>query len=200
MTATDTSLVDRAAFAVRLAERLRAAGVAAPLSGAVRLAEALEAIHPSSRPRLYWTARVALLQRQADLATFDAVFEEVFGGTLTGAAVEARWGAPPRGDTLAPVRGQDGAPEDGGGLPWATRPSVHATEETSDEGVAVPELRPSSRTGPADVPFDQLAPADLDRLGRELATALDRWPARRTRRHARHPSGHRVALLSLIHI
>ena len=62
----------------------------------------------------------------------------------------------------------------------------------------MPELRPSSRTGPADAPFDQLDPADLARLGRELGAALHTWPARRTHRHARHPSGHRVALRSTL--
>jgi uncharacterized protein with von Willebrand factor type A (vWA) domain len=191
--------VDRAAFAVHLADRLRSAGAAAPLTGAARLAEALAAVPPSSRARLYWTARVALLQRHADLAVFDAVFDEVFGASLTGAIVEARWGAPPAPDLLVPARGgPDGAVEEGAGLPWATRPSVHATEEAADAGVAVPELRPSSRTGPADTPFDQLAPADVARLGRELGAALHTWPARRTHRHARHPSGHRVALRSTL--
>ena len=108
MTPAGSGTVDRAAFAVHLAERLRAAGAAAPLTGAARLAEALAAVPPSSRPRLYWTARVALLQRHADLAVFDAVFDEVFGASLTGAIVEARWGTPPARRRPGPAPGRPG--------------------------------------------------------------------------------------------
>jgi uncharacterized protein with von Willebrand factor type A (vWA) domain len=195
--------VDRAAFAVQLAERLRGAGVTAPLTGAAALAGALAAVPPTSRTRLYWTARLTLVHRHADLASFDAVFDDLFGAPVApDAALEARsGGAAAAADVLAPVDGRDAPTEEGTGLPWATRPALHAVHEVddaSDEGVAVPELRPSSNAGLADVPFDQLEPDVLARLGAALGESMRAWPARRAHRHARHPSGHRVELRSTL--
>ena len=39
---------------------------------------ALDVAPPTTRTRLYWTARICLVRRQTDLAVFDAVFAAVF--------------------------------------------------------------------------------------------------------------------------
>src|SRR5512144_2144495 len=69
---------DRAAFAVAFAGRLRSAGVGAGLTEVDDFVRALGVSPPESRETLYWTARIALLRRQQDLAAFDRVFSAVF--------------------------------------------------------------------------------------------------------------------------
>lgn len=72
--------VDRAAFAVAMATRLRAGGVAVGFTGIETFVRALEPGLPDSMARLYWTARVSFVGRQSELAAFDAVFAAIFGG------------------------------------------------------------------------------------------------------------------------
>ena len=70
--------VDRAAFAVALVARLRAAGVLVSASGPAGFVQALDRLRAGSRQQLYWWARLTLVNRAEDLAAFDAVFAEVF--------------------------------------------------------------------------------------------------------------------------
>ena len=60
--------VDRAAFAIGLAGRLRRAGVPCGLTDVDDFARALGACPPLTRDRLYWAARVTLVRRRADLS------------------------------------------------------------------------------------------------------------------------------------
>ncbi|HEV7719664.1 MAG TPA: VWA domain-containing protein [Iamia sp.] len=195
--------VDRAAFAVALTQRLRAAGVAVPLTAAETLAEALGACPPVDRARLYWTARVTLLRREPDRERFDAVFAAVFHAVL-GVDPHARrrpagLDDAPEDTTLVPVPGPEtDATDEGPALPWATLPTTVTATVATDEGTAVPERRPSDRPGAADQPFADLDPAELAALAESLGTAVRDWPRRRSRRHARHPAGHRVALRATI--
>ncbi|WP_285470952.1 VWA domain-containing protein [Actinoplanes sp. NBRC 101535] len=192
--------VDRAAFAVAFAARLRRAGLPAGLSETGDLIRALDAGPPDSRTTLYWTARVTLARRHADLAVFDRVFAAVFDDTpplpLTRPA------APPnrRDDTVhvpVPAGGDDTI--DGGGLPWATLPPPVAADDTgADSGLAVPDLRPSELAALAERPFEELDETQTAALGAMLAEALTRWPRRRTRKHAVDPRGRRVSLRATI--
>ena len=70
--------VDRAAFAVALAGRLRRAGVPAGLTTVDDFVRALAASPPDSMSSLYWAARISLVRRHADLPAFDRVFAAIF--------------------------------------------------------------------------------------------------------------------------
>ncbi|SDT49274.1 hypothetical protein SAMN04489716_4086 [Actinoplanes derwentensis] len=188
---------DRAAFAVAFAARLRRAGLPAGITETGDLVSALEASPPTSRTTLYWTARVALVRRHADLAIFDRVFATVFDDTpplpLSRSAVPPR----PRDDSVhvtVPGTG-DEATTSGQGLPWATLPApVGADEDTDDTGLALPELRPSTIAVLADRPFEDLDGPQTEALGEALRQALTHWPRRRSRRHRPDPTGRRIAM------
>ena len=59
--------------------RLREAGLPVTPGRAVALARALTLTRPVARRRLYWTARAVLVADPTQVATFDAVFRQVFG-------------------------------------------------------------------------------------------------------------------------
>ena len=76
--------VDRAAFVVSLSARLQRAGVLVGFTGMGALVRALDAVPPDSRSSLYWVTRICLVQRQSELASFDAVFAAVFDDSGVG--------------------------------------------------------------------------------------------------------------------
>jgi uncharacterized protein with von Willebrand factor type A (vWA) domain len=187
---------DRAAFAVAFVARLRRAGLRVGITETDDLVRALAVSPPTSRTVLYWTARVSLVRRHDDLAVFDRVFATVFDDTpplpLSRSAV------PPKArensvHVTVPGTGGETAAE-GEGLPWATLPAAVAAEEPSENGLDLPELRPSALAALADVPFEELDQAQTEALGAALRAALTHWPQRRGRRHRADPAGRRVAL------
>ena len=187
---------DRAAFVVAFVERLRSAGVGAGLTEVDDFVRALGVSPPVSRTALYWTARIALLRRQADLVVFDRVFSAVFDDApplpLTRAAErDAR-----RDDVNLPVKGGGDQSAGNGGLPWATLPAVVSVDEApaEDDQIRLPELRASALAALAERPFEDLDAGQTALLGEALREALSRWPTRRSRRHAADASGRRVAL------
>ncbi|MFC4069292.1 vWA domain-containing protein [Actinoplanes subglobosus] len=192
---------DRAAFAVAFVARLRRAGLRVGITETDDLVRALAASPPTSRTALYWTARVSLVRRHGDLATFDRVFTSVFDDTpplpLSRSAVPPKR----RDDTVhVAVPGTGGEAATGGeGLPWATLPAaVAAGDESGDDGLDLPELRPSAFVALAGVPFEELDQAQIEAFGTALRAALTHWPHRRGRRHRADPSGRRVALRATI--
>jgi uncharacterized protein with von Willebrand factor type A (vWA) domain len=191
--------VDRGAFAVALAARLRAYGVPVGLTAVEDLVRALGSGPLPDRGGLYWTARVCLVRDRDGLAAFDAVFEAVFGDAVLPVDPHARregLGAPPGAEgSNASVPGQPRQEEEGGGLPWVTLPpAVAAAGFEGDEKLAVPERLPSELAGLADVPFGELSPQDTALLGRWLERALPQWPTRRSRRYSARAGGPRVEL------
>ncbi|CAN5431363.1 VWA domain-containing protein [soil metagenome] len=193
--------VDRAAFAVALATRLRDRGVPVGFTAIDDFIRALVALPPDSRARLYWTSRISLVRRHSELAIFDAVFSAVFDEAVLELDPNARRrslpsapSAPGSEDRLVPVPGKDPEDEDGAGLPWMTLPKVVADAADSESDYAIPERLPSELEGLADVPFEQLTAAELELLGRWLAAAVRSWPTRRSRRLALCSGGQRVAL------
>ncbi len=186
---------DRAALAVALVDRLRRAGLPTGLTEAGDLVHALDVSPPLTVGALYWTARVALVRRQPDLAVFDEVFAAVFADapplplTRASGPLVAR-----RDDVHVPVPAQAGDPADGGGLPWATLPPAVAPADPTDSALATPERRPSALAALAELPFEDLDASQTDQLGEALRATLTRWPTRRTRRQAADPSGRRIAL------
>ena len=91
--------LDLPAVAGAFGRRLHEAGVPVTPERAARFAQALTAVRPETRRRLYWTARATLVSDATQVRAFDAVFGEVFG---TG-----------DGDTVRPV------PEDTRSIPAA---------------------------------------------------------------------------------
>lgn len=181
--------IDRAAFAVAFATRLRRAGVPVGLTATQDFVRALSVSPPTSTSALYWTARISLVRRQEDLAAFDAVFT----------AVHAEPQAPAQpgrsDDRYAPVPAASDITVSGGGLPWATLPpAVDVPDDDADTELLTPQRRPSAAEALADRPFEELDPAQLALLGAWLRDALHDWPARRSRRQVRDPAGHRIAL------
>jgi uncharacterized protein with von Willebrand factor type A (vWA) domain len=188
--------IDRAAFAAAFTLRLRAAGIAVGLTSMESFARALDVSRPDSRSRLYWTARVSLVRRQPDLAVFDAVFAAVFHDAVQSLDLHARRrpvGSAARHDD-PPAAGGAETGNDGRGLPWMTLPSVTGTAAGTDARTAVAHLLPSDRERLADIAFEEFDPADLVLLGDWLASALDHWPTRRSRRLGWHHSGRRIAV------
>jgi uncharacterized protein with von Willebrand factor type A (vWA) domain len=66
--------------AVAFATRLRAAGLDVPVSSAVAFASALQVVSLDRRREVYWAARATLVRRPEDVAAFDRVFAQCFGG------------------------------------------------------------------------------------------------------------------------
>lgn len=190
--------VDRAAFAVALVRRLRRAGVGAGASAQEHLVQALAAVPPTDRGRLYWTARICLVQRHAELPAFDAVFAAVFDDAVLPMDPHARRRSAepaPAGDekhVRVPASGAETA--DGAGLPWTALPPAVADAEDSRTRLAVPERLPGRLAGLGDVPFELLSAGQLQDLGRWLEAAVRTWPTRRSRRLSAGHGGHRVAL------
>ncbi|MGY6023393.1 VWA domain-containing protein [Streptomyces spinosirectus] len=195
--------VDRAAFAVAFAGRLRRHGVAVELTATQDFVRALVAVPPVSRTALYWSARVTLVRRRPDLTRFDEVFDAVFGEALLSLDPHARRNgarsAPRGGDARSPAPGEShdvsGASGDRRGLPWVTLPPVVADADHRDDvEPAVPQRLPSDLAGDLDTPFEQLDAVQAQLLGRWLEQALREWPVRRSRRYAVRPGGPRVAI------
>ena len=176
--------VDRAAFAVAFVARLRRAGQGAGITETDDLVRALEASPPINRDALYWTARVALVRRQADLVTFERVFASVFDEVVSLPLNRSAGSSGGKDEVNVPVPGAGGESADGGGLPWATLPPVVDAGEPGDDGPLLPELRPSALGALADRPFEELDAAQTRALGDALRAALTRWPHRAGRRYA----------------
>ncbi|TJZ99674.1 VWA domain-containing protein [Actinacidiphila oryziradicis] len=192
--------VDRAAFAVALATRLRPRGVPVGLTQVQDLVRALSVSPPVTRTTLYWSARICLVRDHDDLAEFDAVFDAVFGDAVLPVDPHARR------DGLGGARGKDdryasmpeARPEgsrEGAGLPWVTLPpAVAGAEHSDDHALTVPERLPSELADLVDTPFEQLSPQETALLGQWLEAALPTWPTRRSRRFTIQPRGTRVAV------
>jgi len=179
--------VDRAAFAVAVAGRLRAAGVPVGLTAVTDFVHALAARLPATADELYWTARVTLLKRPEDIGVLDLVFAGP-GAVLSPAPARTR------GDRHAPVdAGADGH-ADGGGLPWVTLPPAVDVAEDDGGDLTMPQRLAGAAEVLADRPFEELDADQLRLLGEWLRAAIRRWPARRSRRLSADPAGHRIAV------
>ena len=194
--------VDRAAFVGALGRRLRDAGVPVTLRAMTAFAEALDLAPPARVHALYWPARLTLVNRQQDLAVFDAVFEAVFGAA--GLAVDPharRQGVDSADDSdgaLTPVAGGPVGGDLSTELPWHTLPRTTPSPDDDNDRRGLPELLPSAVARLADTPLDALDEHELALLGRWLEDACPQWPTRVSRRLQVRPTGHRVALRETI--
>ena len=191
--------VDLAAFAAALAYRMRAAGVAVSASGPASFVAAMQELVPSSRTRLYWTARLTLVNRAEDILAFDAVFEAVFGDAVLPLDPISRQDVQGKSADSAPTtrRRRDGGPQ-AEGVPWTTRPPSTPSGNDSDDADAIPQALPSRIVARAEESFDGFDEADLRTIGRWLEHSLARWPTRRTMRPEFRRHGRRVDLRATI--
>ena len=194
--------VDRAAFAVSLGQRLRAAGVPVTSTALSALTEGLAVAPPRTVTALYWLCRVTLVNQPHDLPTFDRVFDVVFRDAEL--PLEGRARGPEHAseapDDVGATSGPAWTPAAeaaGEGLPWHTRPRAAEGEEATD-AQALPELLPSAVAAVVDVAFEDLDDADLALVGSWLERSLRHWPMRTSRRHRVVPGGRRIALRETI--
>ncbi len=188
--------VDRAAFVVPFGNRLRIAGLSVPFSALGAFTHALASSAPRDTSELYWLARLTLVQRKDDLATFDAVFAAVFNATVLGVDPVSRRRSPAgdQDDMMVPVDASGRREEAGGGLPWHTLPRTVETPVEQAAGPVLPDLLPSGVEHFADIPFNDLDEQQLDQLGAWLEQTARHWPMRASRRQQLHLHGRRVAL------
>ncbi|BBZ01084.1 hypothetical protein MCHIJ_05210 [Mycolicibacterium chitae] len=186
--------VDRAALAVALATRLRAAGVLVSADGPAEFVAAL-GVTARSRRDVYWAARLTLVTRAEDIPAFDEVFGYAFADAVRGVdPVSSKSRAAGR---VSPAEGLSDA---GGatveGLPWLTRQTSMAGADTAetDSALAVPDVLPSRLRVRADQPFEAFDAADLRVIGDWLERTAPRWPQRRTRRREQSRRGRRIDL------
>ncbi|MGW0019953.1 vWA domain-containing protein [Rhodococcus sp. NPDC003382] len=185
--------VDRAAFAVALVDRLRAGGVAVPADASATLSRALHLHPPRTRSRLYWVARLSLVDRYDNLAGFDDAFTAVFDHAAlqldpharrTGPDDSARHGADPIGKPNA-ADARASTSHAAASVPWITRSAVVDTRDGTRPG----EQLASALAGSADQRFGDMDPAALRDLGAALEQLAVRWPTRRSRRREQRTSG-----------
>ena len=191
--------VDRAAFVAALVHRLRTRGVDVGMTSAAAFTEALEVVPPVRVRDLYWSARITLVSRQEDLASFDRVFDAAFADAVLTVDPHARRTGtaelPERpSDGLAPVPGDRDEGGTGSTLPWHTLPRHEDGIEDDDNPVVLPELLPSAVARIADTPLDELDGRELAVLGRWLERSAHEWPTRRSRRLGVGATGSRIAL------
>ncbi len=191
--------VDRAAFVAALVHRLRTRGVDVGMTSAAAFTEALEVVPPVRVGDLYWSARITLVSRQEDLASFDRVFDAAFADAVLTVDPHARRTGtaelPERpSDGLAPVPGDRDEEGTGSTLPWHTLPRHEDGIEDDDNPVVLPEVLPSAVARIADTPLDELDARELAVLGRWLERSAHEWPTRRSRRLGVGATGSRIAL------
>jgi uncharacterized protein len=159
-----TVWLDLPAMVGAFARRLHDAGLPMTPARSADLAHALALVEPSSRRRLYWTARAVVVTDPTQVKAFDAVFAAVFGGA-----------EPPRDKPAAPH-------EHEGVLPG---------ERQGEAVVDVPVPLPSDDEVLAEKRFDALEPRELAHLYRLMARLRLETPQRRTRRYE-HGRGRRL--------
>ncbi|MGZ5366632.1 MAG: vWA domain-containing protein [Aeromicrobium sp.] len=195
--------IDNAAFVTSFVARLRRAGIRVGLTEAQSFSRAMAVSSFADdfetggpRTRLYWTARITLVDTYVDLAAFDSVFAAVFEDAVFSLDPPSRRqnaasAAEDRNVTLPAAEGED---EDDTGLPWATLPTVTGIGPDSDSPLSMPERRPSDQVSFADTPFEDFDAGDLRRLDQSLRAALRDWPRRKSRRLRKQARGRRIAM------
>jgi uncharacterized protein len=182
--------LDLPALTGRFSRRLHEAGVPVTAERAAWFAQALTAVEPVSRRRLYWTARGVFVTDTAQVRAFDVVFASVFGS------------APQVEDEPEAGQGDPSAPQ----APPGRR--VDAADDAPPAGApsALPS-NPDDRTDEVPVPvlasdeevlrtkhFDALEPGELAGLYHLMTRIRMTTPRRRTRRSRRDRHGERIDL------
>jgi len=180
--------LDLPAVAGAFGRRLHEAGVPVTPERAVRFAQALTAVRPETRRRLYWTARATLVTDMTQVRAFDAVFGDVFGmggrDTVRPVPEDAR--SIPAGPDHRTVedrrvdRASSAFPQRGIS-PAGSRAPGEGEPDDDSRDLAVP-VAPSDEERLRSKRFDALEPGELARLYRLMSRLEVATPVRRTRR------------------
>jgi uncharacterized protein with von Willebrand factor type A (vWA) domain len=180
--------LDLPALAGAFGRRLHEAGLPVTAERSAWFAQALSAVEPASRRRLYWTARAVFVTGTAEVPIFEAVFASVFGAAapLLDDAPEAGHAdsSPPRVPRRT-VTGAENAPPAG-----APSSAPDRDGELTDE-VPVPVLA-SDEEVLRTKRFDALEPSELAGLYHLMTRIRMTTPRRRTRRSERERHGERI--------
>jgi hypothetical protein len=180
--------LDLPALAAAFSRRLHDAGVPVTGERAAWFAQALAAVEPVSRRRLYWTARGVFVTENAQVRAFDAVFASVFGqAPVLEHAAEAETTPSDPASADEPRRATDGAPRTG--ATQSDSATTRATEPT--EEVPVPVLASDEEVLRCKR-FDALSADELTRLYHLMTRMRIATPSRRTRRAERDRHGERI--------
>ncbi len=186
---------DLAEVVGRFGQLLRAAGVPVTAERTGRFAAAIDAVRPTTTERLYWTARVTLLDDRAQIATFDRVFAQVFGGMVDVADVRGD-ASPPPPATARPGEPRMPSSHDRGGIPAATPSPVPGEGDgrADDEAQETVLAAVSAQERLRHKDFAAMSPEELVRLRELFAQLAVAPPPRRSRRHRVDRRGRRVDL------
>ncbi|MFB9322304.1 vWA domain-containing protein [Cryptosporangium minutisporangium] len=176
--------VEPAALADRFVEALRRGGVPAGTDRAARFAAALRLVPPSSRDRLYWTARTTLVSDATQVAAFDAVFAGVFGDDAPPVDLADSRGdpnAPPLPDTTPETR--PAPPDNRPAEPAPSGASAGSSSAGNEPGEprAVPALA-SATERLQHTAFAELTADEVDAVRQLVRRLVLATPLRRTRR------------------
>ena len=195
---TELPLFDMPDFVGRLAALLHQGGIAVSPERSVRFVEALHLIPPVDRARLYWSARLAFLTGREQLATFDAIFDRLFGGLVDPSGPRGdRNQAPPEGYPSTGTRRPTGRPMAG-----PIRPAPGPRRGAGGTGRRTPAEREVEAVPTVASPEEVLAAKDFAAMDPDEAAAVQKLlaalivatPLRRRRRRERRPDGRRVDL------
>jgi uncharacterized protein with von Willebrand factor type A (vWA) domain len=179
-----------------LGQLLHAAGVPVTPERSGRFARAVALARPLTVDELYWLGRVTLLTGVDQLATFDAVFAQVFQGLVDVADHRGDRPAPapppagPRRPRPSPTRP---AETTGGGdvrSPAATAGNEGADPDGLESALAA--ASPEERLGAKD--FARLTPEELEAVRDLIAALAVAVPLRASHRRLRHHHGPRLDL------
>ena len=167
--------------AVVLGRALHDAGLPVTPDRSARFAAAAALAQPRRRDELYWTARLAYVSAQDQIAAFDAVFGAVVDGLIDPADSRGQAAAPsaaPGAPDAPPVDAEDpSAPP----LPGVGAPSAPGTGEPSEAERPVASLASDAELL-AEKNFGDLDAGELDALASLLRRLALATPPRRARR------------------
>lgn len=186
---------DLAQVAAAFGHLLHSAGVPVTPERSARFAEAVLLASPQSVDDVYWLGRVTLLGAHAQVAIYDAVFNQVFRGIVD--IVESRGQAEPSPLVSVMAEGPRNA-STGANTPEESRPSPvtsstpgeSAGEGDLDDAAVLAAMSTQERLGETD--FAACTPEELAMLRRLVEQLPLVPPQRQARRTRRHPAGDRL--------
>jgi hypothetical protein len=173
-----------------LGQLLHTAGVPVTPERSGRFARAVALAHPLTVDELYWLGRVTLLTGFDQLATFDAVFGQVFRGLCDVADHRGDRPAPapppirPRRPPPSPAG--EAARTGGGAQSPAATAGIEGADPDARESVLA-AASPEERLGAKD--FARLTPEELEAVRDLIAALAVAVPLRTSRRRLRHHHG-----------
>ena len=178
--------------------RLREAGLPVGPERAARFADALSAVRPISRRRLYWTARAVFVSDRTQVRAFDAVFADVFGSRREPEAFDEAGRCRPR--RRRPTRAPPSERPDDPAAPRRSPAPLPACLARGGEGararramtVAGPRCWPATRRSCAPSALTRSTPMSSRQLHRLMSQLSLATPHRLTRRAERRRHGRRI--------